>query len=158
MKRLDFHWIVNTWTYTDKKQIPQSIENNAEFYFIEKPEEIKNKSNSYFVSIINDNFSEDDLFNEYYTKFQFPYFGFNWNALQDCLGGLEWIKQKDVFVYHPKLPQLNEIHLEIYLDILCCTVGLWKKWEEHNFEVYFNLQDYDVVQQVMLSSSAKRNA
>jgi len=147
MKRLDFHWVENTWTYANKKRIPQSIENNAEFYFIEKPEEIKNKNNAYFVTIINDNSSKDDLLNEYYTKFKFPYFGFNWDALDECLGDLDWIEQKDVIVYHPQLPQLNEKDLKIYLEILRDTVRDWEQWEEHNFEVYFNLKDYDRVQQ-----------
>jgi len=149
MKRLDFHWIVNTWTYANKKRIPQSIENNAEFYFIENPAEINNKSNAYFVTIINDNISEEDLFNEYYAKFKFPYFGFNWDALNDCLGGLEWIEQKNVIIYHPQLPQLNEKDLKIYLEILRNAVSLWNKYEEHNFEVYFNLKDFDKVQQIV---------
>jgi len=149
MKRIDFHWVENTWTYANKKQVPLSIEKNAEFYFIETQEEINNKENAYFVTIINDNFSKDDLLNVYYIKLKFPYFGFNWDALEDCLRDLAWIEQENVIIYHPQLPQLNEKDLEIYLDILRGIVGHWKKYEEHNFEVYFNLKDYDQVKQII---------
>ena len=150
MKRIDFHWIVDTWTYANKKRVPLFIEYNAEFYFIEKTEEIKNRENAYFVIITNDNFSEEDLLNEYYIKLKFPpYFGFNWDAFNDCLRYLENIEQKNVIIYHPQLPQLNEKDLKIYLKILRDAVRLWKKYEEHNFEVYFNLKDYDQVKQII---------
>jgi len=149
MKRLDFQWVENTWTYVNKKRIPQSVRKNAEFYFIENYEEINNKNDVFFVTIINDNFSEEDLLNEYYIKFKFPYFGFNWDALLDCLRDLEWIKQKNIIVYHPQLPQLNKKNLKIYLEILSNVMESWKQWKEHNFEVYFNLKNYDKVQHIM---------
>jgi len=149
MNKLDFHWVENTWTYVNKKRIPQSIEKNAEFYFIEKQEDISNKSDAYFVTIINDNFSEEDLLNEYYTKFKFPYFGFNWDALEDCLRDLDWIEQINVIVYHERLPALNQRDMETYLDILRGTVAHWKQYEEHIFEVYFKMQDYEKVQKLI---------
>jgi len=149
MKRLDFNWVENTWTYVNKKRIPQSIKKNAEFYFIEKQEEISNKNDAYFVTIVSDNFSEENLLNEYYKKFKFPYFGFNWDALLDCLRDLEWIEQINIIVYHPQLPQLNKKDLKIYLEILRDAIWDWKQWEEHNFEIYFNMQDYNKVQKLI---------
>ncbi|MDR0404426.1 MAG: barstar family protein [Oscillospiraceae bacterium] len=149
MKRLDFHWTVSTWTFCDKKRVPISVENDAEFFFINDIKEINEKDDAYVVIIKNED-PKEDLLNEYYTKFKFPpYFGFNWNALNDCLGGLGWIEQKNVIVYHERIPTLNQRDTETYLDILRGMVALWKKYEKHNFEVYFNLYDYEKVQQIM---------
>jgi hypothetical protein len=100
MKTIEFYWIVNTWTFSNKKQIPVSIEKNAEFFFINSIKEINNKNNVHFVMIENNNSSEEELLNEYCTKFEFPYFGFNWDALTDCLRDLGWIEQKNIFIYH----------------------------------------------------------
>ena len=149
MKRIDFHWVENTWTYANKKQIPQSIEKNAEFYFIENEREIQNQNNSYLVKFDCIN-SKDELFSAYSTNLKFPsYFGFNWDALFDCLKDLDWIEQKTIIIYHLQLPQLNEKDLKIYLEILRDVVGHWKKCEEHFFEFYFNMQDCDKVQQLI---------
>jgi len=118
-----------------------------EFYFIENGGNIHNQNDSYLVKFDCIN-SKDELLSAYSIKLKFPsYFGFNWDALNDCLKGLEWIEHQTIIIYHPQLPQLNEKDLKIYLEILRDAVGLWNKYEEHNFKVYFSMQDYDKVQQ-----------
>ncbi|MDR1372829.1 MAG: barstar family protein [Dysgonamonadaceae bacterium] len=120
-----------------------------EFYFINDSEKINN--NNSCILILKDNvISKEELFNEYYVKLKFPpYFGFNWNALWDCLSYLENVIQKEVIIYHQTFPKLEEKDLEIYLEILLDSVIQWKKYEEHNFEVYFNLKDYDKVKRLI---------
>ncbi|WP_080903835.1 barstar family protein [Parabacteroides sp. Marseille-P3160] len=115
------------------------------FYFIDNFD--KKKNDHFFLVIIEDeNFSEEEILNEYYRKLKLPdYFGFNWDALQDCLRDLDWIEQRDVVIYHQQLPRLNEKDLKIYLRILDDIVGHWDKFEEHNFYVYFNISDYDTI-------------
>ena len=148
MKTIEFHWVENTWGFYKNKIVNlPPIERDAEFFFSDTEKEINDKNEVFFVQI--ENTKKEDLLNEYYTKLKFPYFGFNWDALIDCLGDLEWIEQKDVFIYHKKLPELNQKDMETYLDILRCSVAHWKRYKEHNFEVYFNLKDYDRVQQVV---------
>ncbi|OAV67795.1 Barstar (barnase inhibitor) [Bacteroidales bacterium Barb6] len=122
----------------------------GEFYFIDNISEIESENNLYVVKLNNNYTTEEELLNEYYLLLQLPlYFGFNWDALYDCLKDFHWIKQKDIIIYHERLPQLEKNDLRIYLEILHDTVIHWRKYEEHNFNVYFNLKDYSTAQQVI---------
>jgi hypothetical protein len=150
MKTLKFDWEVENLWGIGKSTTKRIIQRKTEFYFIDKFEEIETRNNPYVVALNDNIFSKEELLNEYYIKFNFPYFGFNWDALLDCLRDLDWIKQKDILIYHEKFPTLNQKGLKIYLEILRDLVGHWKQYEEHNFEVYFNINDYDKIQQIML--------
>ncbi len=121
----------------------------GEFYFLDELKDNECGNNSFFVKIDKKITSENELLDFYYTKFEFPYFGFNWDALWDCLADLDWIKQRNIIIYHQKLPKLEGRDLKIYLSILYDAIEHWKKYEEHNFEVCFDMSDYDVVQQII---------
>ena len=61
----------------------------------------------------------EELLNALYYGLWFPgYFGFNWNALYDCLSDLSWLPTKVAVVYHQVLPGLEAKDLKMYLDIL----------------------------------------
>ena len=78
------------------------------------------------------------LFDVLFEKLELPgYFGFNWNALSDCLGDLSWLKQFRVVVLHHDLPKLPKEDLSIYLDILRECMGSWKPGEDHQLVVAF---------------------
>ena len=154
MRILKFEWEVK-YSWGLKKPVRERIvQRKTEFCFIDKLEEIKTGNDSYIVTL-NDNISsEEELLNEFYTKLNFPsYFGFNWNALYDCLVYLENIQQENVIIYHNALPQLYDDDMKIYLDILKDSSGEWigMDWctKSHVIKVYFNMQDYDKVQQIM---------
>lgn len=149
MKKLEFNWIEKSFTGIGKSTVSITIEKKAELYFIEKLKEITNKDNSFFVILKEDITSEADLLNEYYLQFKFPYFGFNWDALLDCLRDLDWIKQNNVIIYHQGLPKLDVKDLKIYLEILFDLTSHWKKYEDHNFDVYFDLNDYNAIREIM---------
>ncbi|MDR0697786.1 MAG: barstar family protein [Tannerella sp.] len=121
----------------------------GEFYYIEDEKALHNQNNSYLVKIDCIN-SKEELLSDYSIKLKFPsYFGFNWDVLRDCLSYLENIAQNAVIIYHQELPKLKESDLITYLEILSETVIQWQKYEEHDFEVYFNMQDYDKVYQLI---------
>ncbi len=70
----------------------------------------------------------DQLLEAYANLLEFPgYFGFNWNAMDECLRDLEWIENRRVVVVHKALPRIGRLQLKIYLDVL----GDWvREWEE----------------------------
>ena len=61
-----------------------------------------------------------------------PYFGFNWNALADCLRDLGWIKESRVALVHSDLPRIPEDDCRQYVDVLSEAIGSWKPGEEHS--------------------------
>jgi len=72
------------------------------------------------------------LLNVFYETLQFPgYFGFNWDALSDCLRDLHWLNEQSIVILHEELPKLNDRELRIYLKVLVDAVADWKPGEEH---------------------------
>jgi hypothetical protein len=59
-------------------------------------------------------------------QLQFPdYFGGNWDALDECLGDLSWLKQPRVLIYHRVLPMPGgalAAERKIYLHTLASAV------------------------------------
>ncbi|MGF6525217.1 barstar family protein [Variovorax sp. PvP013] len=81
----------------------------------------------------------------YYLLWLPGYFGFNWNALYDCLTDLSWIKEKRIVLEHSRLPNILENDLKIYLEILRDAVLDWNDEDDHHFKVVFDAQDRDRV-------------
>lgn len=82
--------------------------------------------------------STELLFEALYQGLELPgYFGFNWNALSDCLRDFHWLKQRRVILRHADLPRIPGTDLRIYLDVLEEAVTSWKAGEEHLFKVVF---------------------
>lgn len=65
------------------------------------------------------------------------YFGFNWDALSDCLRDFHWLKEKTIVLVHEDIPQLTDHDLWEYLDVLHECVADWKGDEEHILVVWF---------------------
>jgi RNAse (barnase) inhibitor barstar len=94
----------------------------------------------------------DQLLEALYYLLWFPgYFGFNWDALNDCLKDFSWITEKKIVLVHTRLPKVPETDLKIYLGMLHSAVLAWKPEDEHCFEVVFSECDRDKIAEVLTS-------
>ena len=72
------------------------------------------------------------------TQLALPsYFGFNWNALSDCLRDLSWIQESRVVLCHVDVPPLPGAELRLYLQVLAEAVASWQPGEGHSLRVIF---------------------
>lgn len=107
--------------------------------FVNNPE-LFSDLNSFVVHIDNIN-SEDALFEKLYIKLIFPdYFGFNWDALYDCLRDFNWVSQRKIIFIHDDLPKIERHLLKIYVNILIDAMNDWKEGEEHSLDIIFPKQ------------------
>jgi RNAse (barnase) inhibitor barstar len=82
--------------------------------------------------------NKEELLQALYEQLQFPgYFGFNWDALSDCLRDFHWLASRTVVLMHADLPRLTPHDCRTYLAILAEAVDSWKREEEHEFRVVF---------------------
>lgn len=87
---------------------------------------------------------KNDLLNALYYQLWLPcYFGFNWDALQECLTDLSWIKKGKIIIIHEAMPNLTENDTKIYLDILVDSIASTKKYGDHTMEIIFPERDKD---------------
>jgi hypothetical protein len=104
--------------------------------FINKPELFNPKLA--FVIHLRGIENEENLLQELSSKLEFPiYFGYNWNAVFDCLRDFHWIKQKKVILIHDDFPLLDEKTLGLYLQILLDAANDWEKTDKHCLEIIF---------------------
>lgn len=78
---------------------------------------------------LEETYGPDELFDELERKLEFPYFGRNWDALNDLLLDLFWIKEKHIIIAHPVYPHLNKECWNIYLEILEECIDLYKRYD-----------------------------
>jgi RNAse (barnase) inhibitor barstar len=94
--------------------------------------------------------SKNDLLSALSEKLDFPeYFGFNWNALEDCLTDFSWIAEHKIILIHQELPELADQELTIYFAILRDSVLDWKKGEAHRLKVVFAESDQCKVRELL---------
>ncbi|HBU68916.1 MAG TPA: hypothetical protein DEE98_00865 [Elusimicrobia bacterium] len=85
--------------------------------------------------------TENALFDVLLKGLSFPYFGWNWNALDDCLHDFEWLRAKKIIIQHDDLPQMPVNELKIYLEVLSSAVYDWMNDSAHDFVVVFPVQE-----------------
>jgi hypothetical protein len=92
----------------------------------------------------------DELIKSLYYLLWFPgYFGFNWDALYDCLRDFEWIPCHKIVVFHEALPSLDRKELKIYLEILRDSVLDWHGDDAHELEVVFRCSDKMKIEDIL---------
>lgn len=83
----------------------------------------------------------EGLFQALYDVLKLPgYFGFNWNALSDCLRDFHWINSFNVILQHTDLPRIPSTDLCLYLEILAEAKVDWKTSKSHSLKVVFPIE------------------
>lgn len=94
-------------------------------------------SDNAFVAEIDPVVSKLELLNELNTKLEFPYFGFNWDALSENLRNFYWIKQKYIIIVHKGL-HIPQKDYEIYMSIAKSCEQFWLSYsDEHILKFVF---------------------
>ncbi|MDP4270250.1 MAG: barstar family protein [Bacteroidota bacterium] len=110
-----------------------------------------------FIVHIDKIIDEDDLLEDLYSKLNFPdYFGFNWNALSDCLRDFHWMEYHRIIIVHDDIPSFNDQVLKLYLDVLYSAINDWKEGEEHELEVVFPKQSKERIESLIASPLVAR--
>jgi hypothetical protein len=90
-----------------------------------------------------------ELLQALYERLKLPvYFGFNWNALLDCLRDFHWLKQSRSVIMHLDLPAIPRDDLRIYLEVLADAVASWRADEDHLLVVSFPASAQDEIERL----------
>lgn len=76
----------------------------------------------------------------------------NWDSFNDII--VEWvyyIPEKEVWIKHMQLPDLDSQNLSVYLEILDRACKIFKRYPDgyHNLKVYFNISDKQIVNNIL---------
>jgi RNAse (barnase) inhibitor barstar len=104
--------------------------------FLDKPETYNPPEA--FVAHLSEIKSKEELIEKLCLALHFPdYFGFNWDALSDCLTDLSWLIQKEVVLVHDDFPCLEEGSFNTYIQILIDAIVSWENDSKHSLQVVF---------------------
>ena len=105
----------------------------------------------FFVSLDPFLSNTDELLKSLYYLLRLPgYFGFNWNALNDCLNDFHWVNNYKIVIQHDSLPNVPDDDLKIYLEILRDSVISWVNDERHELEVVFSEKDRSKINDIII--------
>ncbi len=100
------------------------------------------ESNDSFIAQIENINNEDYLFKELSEKLKFPdYFGYNWNAVYDCLCDLSWIQEREVVLIHLQPLNISRKTFKVYLEVLSDAVKSWENDTDKILIVIFPSSD-----------------
>lgn len=82
--------------------------------------------------------SKETLLSWFANQLKVPdYFGANWDAFDEALRDLSWIKERKVVLSHQDVPLSGGKDRKIYLEVLGNAVRDWKSDPSHELVVSF---------------------
>jgi RNAse (barnase) inhibitor barstar len=114
-------------------------------------------TDTFCVKLDNLIYTKQELFEILSKSLHLPdYFGFNWDALHECLRDFNWIEVHTIVIIHTIIPYLTNDEFKIYIEILYDSVADWKEGEEHSLKVYFPLEFKEKIESI-ISESKREN-
>jgi len=111
----------------------------------------RDTSKVFYVAINPDIRLAKELITSLYYSLWLPgWFGFNWDALFDCLSDLSWIPQQKIALVHYELPKIAEQDLIKYLSLLNDAASQSQK----TLAVYFKEADKGKITTLLSSIQA----
>ena len=108
------------------------------FNFFHDPEKY-NSADTCVAQIPENVCTKDGILECLYIALSFPsYFGFNWDALFECLRDFSWIKERSIVIIHSNVKCIPDDILKIYLEVLNDAINSWEMNSLHNLYVIFN--------------------
>jgi hypothetical protein len=91
---------------------------------------------------------------------KFPdYFGWNWDALDECLRDLSWLPPGRVILSHNDLPLASDVaNVRAYVDIVSEAVQKMSKSKEHELIVLFPSSLREQIEWLLRSQQAQDEA
>ena len=85
-----------------------------------------------FAAVIHAPAGKEGLLRQIYAGLKTPTeAGLNWDALDEVLHDLSWIRERDIVLVHSGFDDLAGEDLEIYSEILSSAAGHWKGRRKH---------------------------
>jgi hypothetical protein len=97
-------------------------------------------ANTRLVEVPTELADKHALLTWYAEALQLPvHFGFNWDALDECLSDLSWIRERRVVLYHRTVPlEASPEDQKIYIDVVAAAARGWKPGEFPELVVAFD--------------------
>lgn len=95
-----------------------------------------------------------DLFSVYVSQLAFPaYFGWNWDAFEECLNDLSWIDEGQVVIHHVDLPLADPGDRRTYLKILLAALERWSTPDGPRLAVVFPVGCEEAIDEALASEA-----
>ena len=109
-----------------------------------------NSLNDAFLAVIDPVSSKIDLFKELNEKLHFPYFGFNWDSLDELLRDFFWIRQKKIIIVHNSLC-LSPRDYNIYMSIVNSSERFWLNYPDEHILKFHGISTIRGTDSVLIS-------
>lgn len=113
------------------------MDNSKSFTYLSNTEDFHPQPDATLAFIPIGITQKHDLLATLKEQLRFPYFGNNWDSLDELLRDFSWLQSRQVAIVHQELPALNERDTRIYLEILRDDLKVLASRKSHELVIIF---------------------